>query len=415
MRLGKKTCMSATASYFNAPEAPSVSDSPSMAPPRSAHRINLPRERPSAKRFSERFAAHLVDRGCIEPERRDLQNALDRFLRWLSARPEHASREHARRFLAIMIMGGATRTQVRTARAALAIAFDDLCAHPLARSLRVPRPRALDAQALLPSPAQLARLLCAAPSLRDTSLLALLYTSVASTPELLRARWEDLDVERATLTLRDATGQPRLAEPLTPCLRPLLLDLRAHSNGSPWLFEAATARKGHLSVQTAKRIVRRAGVLALGSEGAALTLGSIKTAHATHLSARGFDRGFFDRSLSIHPLELSTYATPVDLTSDLTNAAPDLKFEAQITQPWSIAPLPTASLTAKISAPQSQAPPLQIRGIRLLRHGEDELLIRLPPAERWIGNRRLLDPPEATTRVLALVSQAGAGECLGVS
>ncbi len=405
--------MSATASYSNTPEAPSFSDSPSMAPPRSAHRINLPRERPSAKRFSERFAVHLVDRGCLDPERRELQDALDRFLRWLSARPERASREHARRFLAIMIMGGASRTQVRIARTALAIAFDDLCAHPLARSLRVPRPRALNAEALLPSPAQLARLLCAAPSLRDTSLLALLYTSVASTPELLRARWEDLDAERATLTLRDATGQPLLAEPLIPCLRPLLLALRAHSNGSPWLFEAATARKGHLCVQTAKRIVRRAGVLALGSEGAALTLGSIKSAHARHLSDRGFDRDFFDRSLNIHALELCTCATPVDPTSDLKNASPKLKVETQITQPWSVAPLSSASLTAKISAPQSQAPPLQIRGIRLLRHGEYQLLIRLPPAERWIGNRRLLDPPEAMTKVLASVSQAGAGKSLG--
>jgi site-specific recombinase XerD len=137
------------------------------------------------------------------------------FLRWLGRPPAHATREHVREWLELLVDGGASSSWTSVHLSSLRTVFDKMCFRAITLGLVTPR-RTHKLPVVL-SADDVRRLLAAAPSLRDKLLLGLMYATGMRVSEVVRVRTSDLDFARRTIRVDQGKGRKdRLVAPRLP-------------------------------------------------------------------------------------------------------------------------------------------------------------------------------------------------------
>ncbi|MEO0814001.1 MAG: tyrosine-type recombinase/integrase, partial [Myxococcota bacterium] len=181
-----------------------------------------------------------------------------RFFGTVHLQPKEVRREHVLAYLESLVDEGKSGPTISNALAALRCAFDKLAGRSVTEGLSTPRRRKRAPVVL--SGTEVKRLLWAAPSLRDKTLIALMYASGLRVGEVVSLQWRDVDSDRGTLRVVDGKGQKDRYAPLGRSLAPLLRRWRSCCSESPYVFPAREQR--HLSRRTAQRAVESAALMA---------------------------------------------------------------------------------------------------------------------------------------------------------
>jgi hypothetical protein len=187
----------------------------------------------------------------------------------------------------------------------LRTAFDKMCLRSITLGLCTPR-RASTLPVVL-SVDEVARLLCAAPSVRDKLLLGLMYATGMRVSEVVRVRIRDLDFDRRTIRVEQGKGRKDRLVMLPQSFAPLLERLRFLQRPTDFLFPALEDNGRHLCPRTAQRAMQRAVRLADIAKPA--TCHSLRHSFATHLLENGTDIRFIQNLLGHLRLETTTLYT----------------------------------------------------------------------------------------------------------
>lgn len=115
--------------------------------------------------------------------------------------------------------------------------------------------------------------------------------------EVSRLRWEDIDVDRMSLSIRQGKGRKDRIVMLAESLMPLLRELKSTFPSDEFLF-LGDQRGRHVSPRTVQRSVSRAAALAGIHK--AITPHVLRHTFATHLIENGTDIRFIQK-LAIAP------------------------------------------------------------------------------------------------------------------
>lgn len=169
------------------------------------------------------------------------------------------------------------------------------------------------------SPAEVSRLLAAAPAGRDRTVLQLSYGCGLRVSEVVHLRVADLDGTRQVLQVRQSKGRKDRLLPLSP---QLLEHLRAYwrtVQPRDYLFPGQTAA-GRLHVASLERLCHRAAARA--ELGKRVTMHTLRHSYATHLLEAGGDILTVQRLLG-HG-DLKTTAGYLHVSTDRLQQAPGL-------------------------------------------------------------------------------------------
>lgn len=148
------------------------------------------------------------------------QSAIKGFLRWYSGRLSNVNKEDVREYLDLLVIGGASASQVSVTLSAIRTAFDKFCQARCTVGLVTPRkPSKLP---VVLSKEEVKQLISAAVSFRDKLLISVLYATGLRVSEAARLKWEDLDFERNQIRVVGGKGAKDRTVMLSDQLRPLL-------------------------------------------------------------------------------------------------------------------------------------------------------------------------------------------------
>ncbi|MEO1482051.1 MAG: tyrosine-type recombinase/integrase [Myxococcota bacterium] len=196
--------------------------------------------------------------------------------------PREITREHVVNFMESWVDEDKSSSALSSALAAIRLSFDALSGRSVTEALVTPRRRKRAPVVL--SSNEMKRLLWAATSVRDKTLIAMLYASGLRVGEVVRLRWRDIDQDRGTVRVVDGKGHKDRYAPLARALRPLLGRWRAYSREQDYVFESREAGR-YMSRRTAQRIVSAAATVAgLEKE---VTCHTLRHTFATHAMENG--------------------------------------------------------------------------------------------------------------------------------
>lgn len=262
--------------------------------------------RPSSEAFIEQVLRELKIRFYTQKSRKAYRFALEGFLGWLREPPHTATRDDVRDYLELLVDGGLSASIVALTLSALRTCFDKLCGADITLGLVTPRrPKRLPV--VLTEP-EIVRVLKGARSIRDKLLLGLMYSTGVRVSEVVRLRWQDLDLERGTLLVADGKGRRARQVVLPKSLDELLRRLAATSMSEDFLFPASEGVR-HISIRTTQRAMERAVCVAKIEKAA--TCHSLRHSFATHLLENGTDIRFIQKLLGHAKIETTTLYTKV--------------------------------------------------------------------------------------------------------
>jgi site-specific recombinase XerD len=206
------------------------------------------------------------------------------FRSFCRCRPAQVTRDLVQQYLYHLGRRGLSASWIASNVTVLRTAFDRFASRRLLDRIRSPRRG--DRLPEILSPADVARVIDAADTLRDRLLLSLLYGCGLKASEACRLRWKDVDPGTRTLTVQgawlDAPRRVLLPEDLLPLLREFRrtcpLDapvFRGRAAGAP------------LSTRMAEVIVHRCGRAA--AIGLPVTSMTLRHAYAVHALASGLN------------------------------------------------------------------------------------------------------------------------------
>ncbi|TVQ91713.1 MAG: tyrosine recombinase XerC [Deltaproteobacteria bacterium] len=261
------------------------------------------------------YRDHLrAERGASQHTERAYLHTLRRLQAWLMDRElsvVHATPVHLRSFLLSVSEGNQSATLARHISALrtfyLWLVREGVIASSPAEGLRTPRigrhlphvPSTSACDTLFEQPA----------SARDRALVELLYGAGLRVSEAAALSWEDLDLKRGLVHVREGKGGKPRQVPLTP---PAVQALRALSEGRATGAVFRNRRGGRLTDRSMRRIVRKLGLKA-GVGG--LHPHAFRHAFATHLLDGGADLRAVQEMLGHRSLSTTQRYTHVSVRS----------------------------------------------------------------------------------------------------
>ena len=330
---------------------------------------------------------------------RNYLRCLTQFLRWYDGRLNEVTTEDVRCWLELLVDGGAGSSHVGGMLSAIRTAFDKLCGLECTRGLATPRkPHRLP---VVLSTREVARLLKAAPSLRDKLLLGVMYATGMRVSEVVKLRWEHIDFERRTIRIVEGKGRRDRVVMLPDSFGPVLRRLSQIDEHHGFVFPGP--RRGrYLSPRTAQRAMQRAVRLAGITKPA--TCHSLRHSFATHLLESGTDVRFIQKLLGHARLETTTiYAkVAVGRTGEIESPLDRIARTEESTRATVPAHAPGASvgmlkLSVEPGSTSSDGTPraacrvfvvqpsasIELSGIALSEPRPGWLALEVPPLESW--------------------------------
>jgi integrase/recombinase XerD len=246
-------------------------------------------------------------RGYSPKTRETYGRHVQRFLKWLRRDPEMAEGEDVRAYLLDVVDSGLSASFVRQAQATLAILFRDILGQP-DRVAHPPKFKSAKRVPLVLSEKQVLRLLRAASSLRDETLLTVIYSAGLRVGEAIRLRPEDILSDRGQIRVRGGKGKKDRYTVLAEKTLHLLREYYRAYRPVEWLFPGQTAGT-HLSATSVRRAFRRACRRA-GLTGKA-TVHTLRHSFATHLLDRGVDLRYIQELLGHSSITTTQWYTVV--------------------------------------------------------------------------------------------------------
>ncbi|MCR9118027.1 MAG: site-specific integrase [bacterium] len=368
------------------------------------------RGRPSPSEFLRKIRREMKIRCYQQKTIKAYINALRVFLRWRGGMPHEVSSENVRDYLETLVDGGGSSSWVSINLSAIRTAFDKMCGRSITLGLQTPRrPKRLPT---VLSKQEVAKILQAAPTLRDKLLLGLMYATGLRVSEVVRLKWMDLDFDRRTVTVRRGKHQTDRQVMLPESFAPLLQSLSKNAVANEFLFCSEAARKTkidgspmqiagrHLSPRTAQRAVGRAAKIAGVNK--PVTPHTLRHAFATHLLENGTDIRFIQKLLGHVRLETTTIYTKVAVFREQQIASPA---DELAKQNLSLKSKPVGRLRICLSEVRTQSgirsataalhvergdQRVVLEGIIISESMRGELVLQIPPLEAWRpGLRRL--------------------------
>jgi len=260
---------------------------------------------PDPAHFVELIERELKLRFYRQKTRKLYRHAVKDFLRFADRRPRDATREDVRAYLELLIDAGRSASHVAVAISALRLAFDKLSGRLLTAGIATPRKAAQKLPVVL-SRKEVVRLLQAATSMRDKLLIGLMYAAGLRVSEVVALKWDNVDLDRRTILIREGKGRKDRQVMLPMTFAPLLDAGRRQRGGSAYLFPSHGPER-HLSVRTAQVAMETAVALAALDKHA--TCHTLRHSFATHLLENGTDIRFIQELLGHVNLETTTLYT----------------------------------------------------------------------------------------------------------
>lgn len=338
--------------------------------------LDLPNADPPPEEFLKVIERELRLRYYRRNTTRTYIRSLRAFLFWTGLRPREITDEDVRNYLYCLVQEGADASTVAVHLAAIRTAFDKLCGQGITLSMVYPR-RAKRRPVVL-TQTEVLTLLRAAPRLADKLLLGLMYASGLRVSEVVRLRWEDVDLERGTLRVVDAKGAKDRYVVFPHVMKAILEQLSELADGRGWVFPSPEGIR-HLSPRTAQRSMQRA--LELAGLNKRVTCHSLRHAYATHLLEGGTDVRVIQRLLGHARLETTTLYTHVaqpktaTVQSPLDTIRPDFKgFDITLQ-------LDDEYAFGRLTGPNGAV----LDGLRVGELRPGWCWFEVPPIERWTG------------------------------
>ncbi|KAA1262094.1 Tyrosine recombinase XerC [Rubripirellula obstinata] len=289
--------------------------------------IDLDEKRPRPSIFLKTVRRELKIR-CYSPRTvKAYVQAATSVLRWLGCPPDQLRREHVRRYLEYLHDAGHGPSDMGVQLSAIRTIWDKMCYRDVTLGLETPRKKRH--RPVVPSRDEVRRLLAAAPSLRDTLLLGLMYGTGMRVSEVCQVRWRDVDVDRQQIFIKQGKGNADRHVQLPQQYQDLFKSLLKRSQRNEFVFagESQSDRRQnrHLSPRTVQRLVKTATKIAGITK--KLTPHSLRHAFATHSYEDGCDIRRIQKVLGHVRLDTTTiyisvakertsFASPLDRLSD---------------------------------------------------------------------------------------------------
>lgn len=370
--------------------------------------VDLDAEPVDAATFLRRIERELKIRFYQPKTRKSYGVVLRGFLRWLGRPPAHATREHVRAWLELLVDGGASSSWVSVHLSCLRTVFDKMCSRHITWGLMTPRrPERLP---VVLSTDDIQAMLSAAPSMRDKLLIGLMYATGMRVSEAVRVRFADFDFARRTIRVEQGKGRKDRLVMLPTSFAPLLRHTSKLHPADAYVFASVEDPHRHLTPRTAERAVVRATRLAGVRVHA--TAHTLRHSFATHLLEAGTDVRFIQRLLGHLRLETTTLYTklavlkgeratsPLDLlasrwTSGATaGAGAGGGAVGRMRIAWTARDAHSADVRVCIRGD----PDIVLDGIVIEESRPGFLGLRLPPLEEWSERLRWL-PREVQARI----------------
>ncbi|MGB7327537.1 MAG: tyrosine-type recombinase/integrase [Rubripirellula sp.] len=251
--------------------------------------IALDAQQPTSAAFVRCFVREIKIRGYAANTIGSYTAAVRSILRWFGRPPHLLSREHVKNYLEYLVDGGHSASDISVQLVAIRNAWDKFCFRDVTLGLVTPRQKRKRIVVL--SRDEIRRILQAAPSLRDTLLIGLMYGSGMRVSESARLRWRDVDHDRDQVFISQGKGNADRHVQLPRQYRELLMLLGRNHSGDQFIFpgESQSDRRTdrHLSTRTVQRVVRNTCDIAGIQKN--ITPHSFRHAFATHSFEDGCD------------------------------------------------------------------------------------------------------------------------------
>jgi site-specific recombinase XerD len=169
--------------------------------------------------------------------------------------PGGITAEQVHDYLCLVNQRGASASWLMANISVIRTVFDKLGRQRLTTSLHSPR-RGFRLPYVL-SPEEIARLLRAAPTLRDQLLLGLIYGCGLKVGEACLLRWRDIRLQDDALRVASRRGTHERCLPIPRALRPLLAEGVRRCEPEAYLFPGSRTDRG-LSTRAAEEVCKRA-------------------------------------------------------------------------------------------------------------------------------------------------------------
>lgn len=251
--------------------------------------VALDADQPSAATFLRLFDRETKIRDYAPSTRRSYHAAVRSILRWFGRPPHLLTREHVKNYLEYLFDSGQSSSDVSVQLVAIRNAWDKFCFRDVTLGLAMPRRKRRSLVIL--SRDEVRRILEAAPSLRDTLMIGLMYGSGIRVSELCRLRWRDIDMDRNQIFVFQGKGNADRHVQLPRQYRDVLRQQGAGKPGDQYIFPSESpGNRGvgrHISPRTVQRVVENACLIAGINKQA--TPHSFRHAFATHSYEDGCD------------------------------------------------------------------------------------------------------------------------------
>ncbi|MEM6733621.1 MAG: tyrosine-type recombinase/integrase [Myxococcota bacterium] len=356
--------------------------------------IRLDEEELDAQQFVKRVRSELRIRKYRQRTTSAYVRLIRRFLAAVSVAPRDVQRSHVVHFLEGLVENGRSSSVISSALSALRFAFDTLCGRAATEALSTPRRRKRAPVVL--SGAEMRRLLWAATSVRDKTLIALLYASGLRVGEVVKLRWREIDFDRGTVRVVDGKGQKDRYAPLSTSVQPLLHRWRRYSRENDYVFESRGPGR-YLSRRTAQRIVESAALVA--SIEKPVSCHTLRHTFATHSLENGANLAAVQDMLGHARVETTRIYTHVALLQSqgapspldrLVGTEPALRPTGRMRAHVEVRPNGEGAGTVEIVEANGMSS--QLDGIVLTEPRPGWVMMALPPREEWEREVRRLSP-----------------------
>ena len=251
--------------------------------------VALDADQPSAATFLRLFDRETKIRDYAPSTRRSYHAAVRSILRWFGRPPHLLTREHVKNYLEYLFDSDQSSSDVSVQLVAIRNAWDKFCFRDVTLGLATPRRKRRRIVVL--SRDEVRRILEAAPSLRDTLMIGLMYGSGIRVSELCRLRWCDIDRDRNQIFVFQGKGNADRHVQLPQQYRDVLLQQSEGKAGDQYIFPSEAPGNRcvgrHISTRTVQRVVEGACLIAGIHKQA--TPHSFRHAFATHSFEDGCD------------------------------------------------------------------------------------------------------------------------------
>lgn len=251
--------------------------------------IDLAKEQPTPREFLRCMHREMKIRNYQPPTIKTYLQVATSVMRWLGRPPHHLTREHVRNYLEYLYDVDRSGEAMASHLSAIRTLWDKMCKLDVTLGLETPRRRRK--RPVVPSREEVTRLLQACPSMRDTLLLGLMYGTGMRVSEVCRVRWQDIDIDRLQIYVKQGKGNADRHVQLPKQYRELFQRLQAQPQTNQYVFPsenpAECRRNRHLSTRTVQRLVQRACRMTGIQKN--ITPHSFRHAFATHSFEDGCD------------------------------------------------------------------------------------------------------------------------------